>query len=362
LILGINDLLTVNPELAAQWDYDKNNGLTPDRVAANDNKKAWWLCGKGHSWQAAVSSRNQGRDCPYCTNRAALEGYNDLASLRPEIAQQWDYSRNHELSPKQVTEYSNRKVWWKCSNEHSWRTSVAHRSKGTSCPYCANKLADVGVNDLKTLRPDIAEQWNRPKNANLTPDQVTLGSSRKVWWVCKRGHEFEATVVARVHGSRCPYCIGKRPIVGETDFATVHPELLGEWDFGRNGELRPQDITASSHKMLWWQCAMGHRWKSAAYNRHAGHKCPVCQKLKDKHIVIVGVNDLVTEYPSIADEWDYDRNGNLKPQQVMSGSNKKVWWKCKLGHSWMAMILSRTNGSQCPNCNGKTPINTRFIT
>jgi len=362
LVLGVNDLQTVNPAVASQWHPTKNNELTPDRVAANRSKKAWWVCDKGHSWEAVISSRNRGRGCPYCGNRAVLAGYNDLATLRPDIAAQWYQPRNRDLKPNNVTVYSSRKVWWICHCRHRWKATVANRSNGNGCPLCVNKVVVVGVNDLSTLRPDIAKQWDDTNNGSLTPEDVTIGSSRKVWWICERGHSYEATIVARTHGSQCPYCVGKRPIVGETDFATVHPELLDEWDTERNVKYTPQGITAASHKEIWWRCPEGHRWKAAAYHRHAGNGCPVCGKLKDKHIVIAGVNDLATTHPSIADEWDGSKNKKT-PQQVMPGANGKFWWKCKkCWHVWLASVQSRTMGSQCPRCYGKTHTKTRFIT
>jgi len=362
LVPGVNDLLTVNPAVAAQWHPTKNKGLTTDRIAANRNKKAWWICGEGHSWEAVISSRNRGNGCPYCGSRAVWAGYNDLAALRPDIATQFYHPRNRGLEPHQVTVYSHRKVWWKCSCGHLWKATVANRSNGHDCPLCANKIIIVGKNDLKTLRPDIAKQWDDMKNGSLTPEQVTIGSNRKVWWICGRSHSFEAPVVARVHGRSCPYCSGRRPIVGETDFATVHPELLGEWDRERNDKYKPQDITAASHKRLWWRCAEGHRWKAPAYSRHAGSGCTVCAKLKDTHIVIAGVNDLATMYPSIAGEWDDEKN-IMTAHQVLPGSNRKFWWKCqKCGHSWLASVLARTLGTQCPRCYGKIHTKTRFIT
>jgi DNA-directed RNA polymerase subunit RPC12/RpoP len=239
---------------------------------------------------------------------------------------------------------------------------VANRSNGNKCPACANKVVIVGRNDLKTLRPDIARQWDDKNNGSLTSKHVTIGSSRKVWWICDRGQSFEATVVARTHGSQCPYCTGKRPIVGETDFATVHPELIDEWDNERNVLLTPYDISAASHKEIWWRCVEGHRWKAPAYYRHAGSGCPVCGKLKDKHVVVVGVNDLATLFPPIADEWD-EENNTVAAHQVLPGSNRKFWWRCQMcKHGWLASVLSRTIGTKCPRCNGKTHTKTRFIT
>jgi 6-pyruvoyl-tetrahydropterin synthase len=362
LVVGKNDLATLNPNVAAQWDHVKNGAITPKDVAANKNGFAWWVCEKGHSWQAVIYSRNRGRECPYCTGRAVLVGFNDLATLRPDIAKQFNVSRNHGMTPQQVTVFSHRKVWWTCSHGHNWKTSVANRSNGTNCPVCENKVVVPGFNDLKKLRPDLAEQWDDTKNKGLTPEQVTLGSNRKVWWTCSRGHSWQAAVVARVHGTKCPYCTGKRPIVGETDFATVHPELLKEWDYTRNKKLKPQDITAASHKKVWWKCPEGHRWKTSAYHRHAGNNCPVCGKLKDKHIVVAGVNDLATCFPEIADEWDHDKNKKLTAWQVLPCSNRKVGWKCrKCGHRWDASVQARRYGTLCPKCYGKIHTRTRFI-
>lgn len=361
LVTGVNDLQTINRAVADQWHPTKNNGLTPDCIAANRNQKAWWVCSNGHVWEALIYSRNQGRGCPYCENRAVWKGFNDLATLRPDIAEQWYHPLNCGVQPDQVTVYSYRKVWWVCVCGHRWKARVANRSNGNDCPVCTNRVVVAGRNDLKTLRPDIAQQWDDNNNGSLKPEQVTIGSDRKVWWVCGRGHSFKAAVVARTHGSQCPYCIGKRPIAGETDFASVHPELLDEWDYGRNKKLKPQDITAASHKEPWWRCAEGHRWKAAAYNRHAGNGCPICAKLKDKHIVTVGFNDLMTLHPLIAAQWDYNVNKELMPQQILSQSNRVVGWACGLGHHWLATVQSRTLGSDCPYCYGRTPLRTRLV-
>lgn len=43
-----------------------------------------------------------------------------------------------------------------------------------------------GKNDLAILRPDLAKEWNE-RNLPLCPEQVTCGSTRKVWWRCAAG-------------------------------------------------------------------------------------------------------------------------------------------------------------------------------
>ena len=68
----------------------------------------------------------------------------------------------------------------------------------------------AGFNDLATTQPKIAEQWYQPLNGTLTPDMVTCGSSKKVWWQCSEGHIWNAVISSgtgtRKHG--CPVCAG----------------------------------------------------------------------------------------------------------------------------------------------------------
>jgi len=350
LVKGVNDLRTANPAVANQWDVMRNGKLTPDRVAANDNGKAWWICELGHSWEAVISSRNGGRGCPYCSNRAVLPGFNDLATRNPGIVAQWFKQRNKDLTPQHVSEYSHRKVWWLCEHGHCWKATVAHRSNGTGCPYCASRLVDVGVNDLQTLRPNLARQWDKTKNGSLTAEMVTLGSHRKVWWLCSHGHSYCSPVVARVYGRGCPYCAHKLPIIGETDFATFHPELLGEWDDVKNADRLPQHYTYGSKKRLWWKCAKGHSWKTSIYNRHRGGKCPYCHGV----LAIPHETDAATVTPHLANEWAAERNGGVSIRDVLPFSNAKYWWRCNdCGGHWQSTVGARTQGSMCPHCSGK---------
>ena len=76
-------------------------------------------------------------------------------------------------------------------------------------------------------------------------------------------------------------------------------------------------------------------------------------KGSDKVKLVKGVNDLETLNPTLAEEWNYEKNGTLTPDQVTAGSNKKVWWKCKFGHEWEAIVGSRSKGHGCPFCSGR---------
>lgn len=357
LKVGINDFQTVNPVLALEWDMEKNGDMHPDSVSANSNRKAWWRCVNEHSWQAAIYSRNRGKGCPYCSKRYVLAGFNDLLTEAPELAKEWDYGKNAPLSPEMIVGTSNKAVWWICSRGHSWKTQILKRRIGTGCPYCAGKLVIPGETDLKTLRPDLAAEWNFERNGLQLPEQVTAQSHWNMWWICSRGHSYKATVANRFRGNGCPYCAGKLPILGETDLQTVHPELILDWDFDKNGNLRPDNFTVGSHKKIWWHCAEGHSWRTDIYNRHKGCGCPYCSGL----LAICGETDIGTVNPMLASEWDYERNAGILPDEIKPYSNKKVWWVCQNGHHWLSTVGARHAGSNCPYCQGKIQMRTRLV-
>ena len=136
-LTGFNDLVTINPDLATQWHPNKNGNLKPCDVRPSSNKKVWWICEKGHEWEAVIGSRSKGVGCPVCANKKTLAGYNDLATTNPSLAAQWHPTRNADLHPTDVTRSSNKKVWWICQHGHEWQSTVSHRNQGRGCPKCS---------------------------------------------------------------------------------------------------------------------------------------------------------------------------------------------------------------------------------
>ena len=197
-----------------------------------------------------------------------------------------------------------------------------------------------------------AVRWHPVRNGSLTPDAVPAGSHKKAVWLCDRGHEWEASVVS-VTGSQsgCPYCTGKLAIPGETDLKTVRPDVLTEWDFGKN-TLDPSAVLPSSHEKAWWTCEKGHSWQATVFSRtrEKAAKCPYCTG----RLVLSGYNDLATLHPKLMAEWHKTLNGALHPENVTPGSNKKAWWVCHEGHVWQTAIYSRTRkkATGCPVCMG----------
>ena len=193
------------PKLAKQW-HPKRNDLTPKEIRPQSRYKAWWVCKQGHEWQAVVFSRSYGSGCPYCTRQRPTKKYN-LRAINPKLAKAWHPVKNGNLTPRDVTPGSNKKVWWKCKKGHEWDALIRSRNRGSGCPYCTGKKVCID-NCLQTRNPNLAKEWHPTKNGKLTPRDVTSSGRSIVWWQCSAGHAWQATVNSRNHGTGCKQCRG----------------------------------------------------------------------------------------------------------------------------------------------------------
>jgi len=341
------------PKIAKEWNYKKNENLTPFMFKSGSDKIVWWKCKKGHEWEVSIGKRSSGSNCPYCSHQK-LSNENSLKKINPKLAKEWNYEKNGSLKPDQVFASTPKKVWWKCNKGHEWQATINSRNfQKTNCPYCAGKKA-CKSNCLKTLNPELAREWNYDKNKNLIPDNITIGSNKKVWWKCNKGHEWQASVYTRNKGTGCPYCSGHLAN-DENNLLIKNPILAQDWNYEKNGSLTPKDICVKTSKKVWWKCNKGHEWQAKVINRNRKntYRCPFCAGKK-----VCKENCLTTTHSEIAKQWHKTKNGKLTPDNTTFGSEKKVWWKCNKGHEWQARICDRTKTQKglCPYCSGMKKI------
>lgn len=202
-----NSLVALYPDIAKQWDVEKNGALTPDQVLTKSSRRAWWICPEGHSYLAHISGRTRGRGCPICSGNVVIPA-TSLAAKFPDFVAQWHPNKNLPLTPTSIAPYSGSKVWWKCPSGHEWQATVANRtSAGSGCPYCGGQRVSP-TNSLSAVNPQLAAEWHPTKNQGKLPGEYTALSGHKVWWRCPRGHEWAATINHRKNGSGCPFCGG----------------------------------------------------------------------------------------------------------------------------------------------------------
>lgn len=404
------------PELAVEWHPTKNGDRTPEALTAWSHQKVWWLCQKGHSWEAVVSSRGAGNGCPYCSiethtsfpeqailfyvsqvytaeNRFVLQKQ-ELDVYIPELQTGIEYNGRFYHSESEKKDAKKRAFFAskgirvitvvECDENRIMGDLICYRYRSGDnnelmwAIYSVFSLLDKRINppDVDTVRdrakileryitsekenslaaklPEIAKEWNFERNGKLLPEFVTWRSNKKAWWKCAKGHEWEAVINSRKRAG-CPFCSGRRALLGHTDLATTHPKIAEEWHPTKNGNLTPDIVSAGSGKMAWWKCAEGHEWEAAIYSRKSGCGCPICARKRGavnfQRTMLKRSGSLFETHPEIVREWHPTKNGDLTPNMVTAGSAKKVWWKCPKGHEWETRISHRSYmKSGCPIC------------
>lgn len=262
--------------LAKEFHPTKNGPLTADSIGYGSRLVVWWRCPSGHDWQSAVHRRTlQGQSCFVCRS---------LGFLFPEIASEWSTEHNEGISTLEVSFSSNKEYFWNCKKCSLLYRSSPNRRTGqkSGCPFCSGRLASP-KNNLLVTHKELAKEWDHSRNGGKSPTDVTSGSSRSFYWLCKEGHSFKATVNNRTaHKSRCPYCVGRKA-TDSRNLAALFPELALEWHPQRNGSDTPSMFTPGSGRKAWWVCRNGHDFQSVISARtHRGSGCPKCSNQSSK--------------------------------------------------------------------------------
>jgi hypothetical protein len=272
---GINDLETLRPDWILELSSPKNAGIQLANTPVNSKEKLWWNGVCGHEWEQSSYQRGRGFGCTVCSGKKVVAGINDLASSFPEVAKYFDLRMN-KYDTSEVTSHSGKKAFWFCDEGHTYESVIASRVlQRSNCPVCTLKVFQEGSNDLSTTHPQLLLAWHASLNLPLLPIQLTASSREKVWWQCTKTHPpFQAMVRSRkLYG--CPYCSGWSVLVGETDLASVNPELAKEW----NRELNlksPSEVSSGSDYLAWWTDTSGHTWQQRVQTRSRGVGCPDC--------------------------------------------------------------------------------------
>lgn len=418
-IIGENDIFTLHPNWAKYWDYELNE-IDPYSCGEKSHKTVNWICSEcGKKFLRKIVKM---KDVVLCFNCANIIGkknkYNSqllktgsLIDVFPNIASEWNYSKNNGLKPGDFLPNSNKKVWWKCSKGHEWEAIINSRSSSShGCPICANQKVLKGYNDLATIFPEFLLEWNYQKN-KVSPSEIIARTGKKYWWICKLGHEYEASPLDRFYGRGCSICNNERGTsIGEkTIFYYIQQNYKGKiLSNYRDKKIKNKEIDIFLPNLL-----IGIEYDGIYFHKNKQRdkeKDEIClenginiihvaeSKVEDKienNYIYYNVNkfnniewaiykllniifgkkeydvnisrdrikiynlidyyekekSLLHKYPGIASEWNYEKNGKLRPEFVSYGSEKKVWWKCgKCNNEWEAVIYSRVAGSGCPKC------------
>lgn len=212
----------------------------------------------------------------------------------PGMASQWHPTLNGDLTPDKVSFGSRRQAWWKCSEGHEWQTEIASRRNGSECPQCriiASRKEALDNYAILSKYPEIL-------TSATTPIEQDASLVVKREWQCENGHVWQASIKSRINGSSCPFCSGRKPVVGENDFLTTHPLLAKMWN---DNSRKPESVFAHSSVKVAFSCAQGHHWVEPVRLLTRRGACPECftsyskpsLQDTDPSIAILQVNDNV---------------------------------------------------------------------
>ena len=356
---GVNDLATVCPDLIDQWNVEKNGSVTLDMFGKASKEVVWWTCPAcGHEYQARISSRTYRKSgCPVCANQAVKIGINDLSTLFPDIASQWDIEKNGDLRPEMFTKGSEKRVWWRCECGNEWETSIKNRTQGRGCPKCAEKsqtshpeqailfyLKKLPFGATGRFRADWFTTGGRSTGLELDIYFPTLclgieydgdtyhadaGKDSAKNALCEK----LGIDLIRVREPECPEtekfgCVEiilknkKTPALEEAIRKII--EMIG------NRTNRKFDVDVD----------LSRDWAEICYQTDSSKKS----------------NSLSLLNPELAECWDPCKNGSLTPDNVSVGSHTNVWWicsSCGVSRQTAVCNASRKKTYLCKSCAGK---------
>ena len=409
VLVGYNDLQSQSPDLAAEWS--NKNIIKPTEITTHSNKEVYWICPLGHNdYLLSVKQRSNRQGCPICAKQSqtsfpeqAMFFY--LKTLFPDAINRYVYNNkeidiflpskhigieyngyfSHKDKAKKDKEkknfFNNLGITIITIKEYKYIEEKVNADfyihervpcnelniliKNVLYFLCKENSVDVNCerdtiaikeqyivqrkeNSIKKLRPDLAREWDYKRNGKITPELVSLGSNISFYWICNNcGNSFKTSPKNRSHGKGCKICSRKIIKSGTNDVASVYPHLAEEWDF-INNQYDPSHSIAKKSSEYYWLCNLGHSYPATISNRLKGQGCPICNGKK----VLAGFNDLLSQKPDLAKEWDYELN-DCKPNQIhYNNQSKKIHWVCSIcGHKWQYKVRNRNN---CPACEEKS--------
>lgn len=349
VVYGKNDLFSIKPEIEKEWNYEKNNllDLDPKKISIGSHKKVWWKCSIcGHEWQSLVYTRtkNSPQGCPKCAKEKQTSFQEKAIAFylskifNIDENKKFKWLGNSELDIyidelKLAIEYDG-KIWHENISKDLKKDNLCEKNE-----ISLIRIREVGcpIYESSSIKIFIKPNKNKYTYLNALIKEIfnIINKTKKLHFKLNIDVDRDFYKILEHY-----YCLIK-------DKSILDSTFFDEWNYEKNQGVEPKYVSVYSNKKFWWKCKNGHVWKQSPAHRSKGRNCPYCSNQK----VLVGFNDLLSCFPDIAKEWDYEKN-NVLPNEVVSKTNKKYWWKCsKCGHSWKTSVYVRTAmGCGCPNC------------
>lgn len=279
-------------------------------------------------------------------------------------ADEWYYPLNGDMTPDNTAGKSGKTAYFQClkNPKHIFDRKVYKtldkNDKHVECPFCTGKRVASGENDFLTLCPEAVALWDYEKNL-IDPRTLHANARYKAHFKCKNGHIFQLPVHSFTKAPSCKECkLHANSIVAHM------PEVIHWWDYEKNINDIPESHYKNEGTKVWWKYPKyNYSWHAEIASRAASKlQCPCC----DLGIAFKeGVNDALTRCPEIGLNWDYESNGDLKPNKIFITDKRvkvEIYWICHVcNYHWSTKSINTRiyfeNGiaklRKCPSCAGK---------
>lgn len=230
------------------------------------------------------------------------------------------------------------------------------------------KIGEDGVkvckecNLLKNKYPDIFTMLDRESNrlAGIDIDSISYASHTKLYWNCGHGHIQLKSVDKRVRrGNKCIECDKLRQEYttdsGSNLLKDTHPHIFNEIDSSYYTKEYLDELLYTSREKLKWVCEHKHKFEAKVYDRaRRDTQCYQCMILDRSGLCGWSSNLLKDINPYLYEQLDIGKNENIgvNISTLTFMSHRKVWWKCKQGHTWRTSVGARSQGRGCAKCVG----------
>jgi DNA-directed RNA polymerase subunit RPC12/RpoP len=343
LLRGVNDLVTLNPDFLKEWDYDKNIGLDPSDFMLHSNKKVWWKCSLGHSWQATIGHRSYGSKCPHCykehgTSFAEQAILFYLSKFFNTLNRCKVYGKEIDIFlPEQNIGFEYDGIYF-------------HRGKTSELKEASKNLvlSENGIT-LYRIKESNKNEFDAQNRVIYTlPDRNYQYLERVIKTILVSILHIKEYIDFDIDRDSNSIYLQYINQIKENNILSVKPELENEWDYELNKGLKPEHFLSGSNKKVWWKCKKcGSSYQSSIVHKMEGNDCPYCSGKK-----VNNTNSLSAKCQHILRFWDYSKNC-LSPDKIYFSSRKKVFWICeKCGKSFESPIYIRITSKTnfCNTC------------
>lgn len=344
---GQNSLAALYPSIAREWVKCINNdSITPNDVTPGcSSKKVLWTCNRGHEWPATPKSRAiEGTGCPKCNQAKKV-------SKRSYIL--YFYLKKHFKDVKMEVPLKGTRmtldIYIPCINLFiEYDGGIYHKSSNRDINKDKKLLEKKSKDKIIRIREPECPTYRSP-NPNTIFYKLNTHSNKEFQVCLEKIFKKHFNINYNINIAKDNIYILELmdQFEYENSLAALKPELIKEWDYKLNGNLKPEFFKVTSHEEVKWLCNKGHRWPATIASRtYGGNNCPDCG-----HRRLNNENNLASVNPKLTKEWHPIKN-NKRPNEYFANAHFKVWWLCNLcGHEWRAFIYHRNgNGSGCPNC------------